>query len=93
MKKERKIAEPKMRYGKYQLFVSDNCKDRFDIFEEITVRKTGKKSKKLIGYGYRFEEVLEKLARVITAEKKLLELKDYVTEFKKARTELLNTLL
>ena len=92
MKKERKIAEPKMRYGKYLMYVSDNCKDRFDIFEEMTVKATGKKSKKLVGYGYRFEEVLEKLARVISSSGKLLELKDYVTEFKKAKTELLNVL-
>jgi nucleoside-diphosphate-sugar epimerase len=48
--KTKKSTEPKLRYKNYVMFVSDCCKDRFDLYEEFTREKTGEKAKKVIGW-------------------------------------------
>jgi polyhydroxyalkanoate synthesis regulator phasin len=90
--KTKKSTEPKLRYKNYVMFVSDCCKDRFDLYEEFTREKTGEKAKKVIGYAYRFEEMIEKIVRVSVADKDVATLKDYVDEFKKELADIKNIL-
>lgn len=83
----KKKKQPKFLYKKYRIYVADHVRDRFDIFEEKTNGTSGKKSESLIGYGFRFEEMLEKLCRIITSEKDIHEFRDYVSEYKKQKAE------
>ena len=83
MKAKTKSIEPKLRYKNFIMFVSDNCKDRLDLYEEFISEKSGLKSNRLIGYGYRFEDMIEKIVRVSVADKDISTLKEYVDEFKK----------
>ena len=85
---KRKKEEPKFRYKNYLIYVAKYVRDRFDIFEERPNPKTGKKSKKLVGYGYRFEDMIEKLCRDIISAKDMVTFKDYVTEFKREKAEI-----
>jgi hypothetical protein len=74
------------------MFVSDHCRDRLDLYEEFINPKTKLKSKRLIGYGYRFEEAVEKIVRVSVADKDISTLKEYVDEFKKELADIKNIL-
>lgn len=87
-KERKKKKQPKFVYGKYKIYITDVVRDRFDIFEEKTNGKTNRKSESLIGYGYRFEDMIEKLCRVAISEKDMTTFKDYVTEFKKERAKI-----
>jgi hypothetical protein len=92
MKAKTRSNEPKLRYKNFIMFVSDNCRDRFDLYEEFESKKAGQKSRRLIGYGYRFEEMIEQIVRVSMADKDVATLKDYVDEFKKELADIKNIL-
>ena len=92
MKTKTKSNEPKLRYKNYLMYVSDCCRDRFDLYEEFTGKTPGKKSKRLLGYAYRFEDMVEKIIRVSIADKDVSTLKDYVDEFKKELADIKNIL-
>jgi uncharacterized protein (DUF1786 family) len=83
-----KSTEPKLRYKNFLMFVSDCCRDRFDLYEEFINKKTGLKSKRFIGYGYRFEEMIEEIIRISVADKDISTLKEYVDEFKREKADI-----
>jgi len=87
-RERKRKKQPKFIYKKYRIYVADIVRDRFDIFEEKTNGETSKKSETLIGYGYRFEDMIEKLCRVAISDRDMATFKDYVTEFKREKAEI-----
>jgi hypothetical protein len=71
--------------------------DRFDLYRatKSTNKKTGKltDSKKLIGYGYKFEEAIDKMIRTGLGERPdISELRTYVAEYRSASLDIQNIL-
>jgi len=75
-------------YGDFTFEATDTCHDRFDLFKKGKNQKTGKDTRSLIGYGYTFEEGIEKMIRTDLGERgDITDIKGYVAEYKKAVTE------
>ena len=77
-----------LKYKNYIFEVSTGCRDRFDLHEMGISKKTGKDTKTLVGYGYRFEDAVEKITRIDTgANKNVTTLREYVVEYRKLLSE------
>lgn len=82
-----------LKYENYSFETCDVCHDRFDLYKCIKSEKTGKVTRKLIGYGYTFEEGIEKMIRTNLGEReKITTLKGYVDAYKSAVEEVKNLL-
>jgi hypothetical protein len=84
-------------YNDFIFEASDVVVDRFDLYRATKVKnkKTGKEtdSKKLIGYGYKFEEAIDKMIRTELGERGDVEtLAGYVGEYKNAVKRVQNLL-
>lgn len=80
-----------IRHKDFIFIPADHCVDRFDLYRATKNGKTGKDTKKLIGYGYRMEDALHKMIGVSLSERKdITDIKSYVDAYKKAVSELQN---
>ena len=71
-----------IQYKNYEFMPADVVPDRFDLYEKIG------KTKKLIGYGYRFEQALDKLTRLELSKQDIHDIKTYCQEYNKAVKEI-----
>jgi len=75
-------------YKDFVLEPTTFCKDKFDLYRRIKSEKTGKETKKLIGYGYSFEEAIRKLiGETLSNNSEIIDIKGYVSEYRKAVEE------
>jgi hypothetical protein len=86
-----------LRHNDFIFEASDIVPDRFDLYRATKVKnkKTGKEtdSKKLIGYGYKFEEAIDKMIRTSLGERSdIRDLRTYVAEYKSASMDIQNLL-
>jgi hypothetical protein len=87
MKAEEKTGV--LRHKDFIFIPSDCCRERFDLYRATKTKKTGKDSKKLIGYGYRFDEACTTMLELLLSERSDIgDLKTYVSEYRKAVKEL-----
>jgi len=77
-----------LEYKNYVLKVATGCKDRFDLHERGINKKTGEPKLDWIGYGYLFENAIEKIIRIEAgANKDVTTLREYVTEYHRLLSE------
>jgi hypothetical protein len=77
----------KITYKNYLMVPTDTCKDRLDLYRTGVTAK-GKNKQTLIGYGYCFEDAIDKIIRLEIAENKnTITIKDYVSEYRKHLSE------
>jgi len=77
-----------LKYKDYVFEVATGCRDRFDLHKMGINKKTGKPKKTLVGYGYRFEDAIEKLIRIEAgANKDVTTLREYVLEYRRLLSE------
>ena len=78
-------------YKDYVLIPADVCKDRFDLYKKgvyETGNNIGKDKQTIIGYGYRFEDAIEKIIRLEVANNEsVTTLREYVTEYRQLVSE------
>ena len=75
------------------LEASDVVPDRFDLYRATKNQKTGADTKKLIGYGYKFEEAVDKMIRTQLGERPdIRDLRTYVAEYRSASEDIRNIL-
>ena len=84
-------------YKDFIFEASDIVSDRFDLWRATKTKnkKTGKEtdSRKLVGYGYKFAEAIQKVIETEMGERSdVTDLKSYVQEYRKATREVENAL-
>jgi hypothetical protein len=83
----------KLTCGDFTFEASTVCHDRFDLIRAGKNKKTGKPTRSIEGYGYSFEDGIEKMIRVRLGEREnITTLKGYADEYKKAKEEIQNLL-
>jgi hypothetical protein len=86
-----------LRHKDFIFEASDIVPDRFDLYRATKSKnkKTGKitDSRKLVGYGYKFEEAIDKMIRASLGERPDIgDLRTYVAEYRSASLDIRNLL-
>jgi hypothetical protein len=82
-----------LRHKDFIFEASDVVRDRFDLWRVGKNQKTGKDTRILVGYGYRFEEAIDKMIRTQLGERPDIgDLRTYVAEYRGASMEIQNIL-
>jgi hypothetical protein len=86
-----------IRYKDFTLVPDTIARDRFNLYRDA--QKVNKKTKKesgylkLVGYGYRLDEAIDQLIKEELADRSdISDLKAYVSEYKRAVSEVNNVL-